>query len=373
MEEMEREDRRRKVPVNTLDRYILREFVKTFLLIVLSLICLYLIVDFFERIRMFLSNDASASQMASYFVFTIPMVLSQMIPVTFLLSTLLTFGLLSKNSEITAMKANGVSLYRTSMPVIVLSVFVCLFAFLLAEFITPYTNQKAKHIKLVEVQKRKMTGSFTEGQTWYRGEKGIYNFTVFDPEKATMKGVTINFLDHDMNLTMRIDAKEARWNEGAWHFRDLVITTFPAGEFPILERAQSMIIDLPERPSDFTAVQKDTGEMGFWELRRFIEKVRSEGYDATQYITDLQGKIAFSLVSLILAFLGVAFSLRSERSGGVAQGVGAGIVIGFSYWIVFAFSVSLGHAGTLPPFIAAWSANIILGGAALFLFLRIRT
>jgi lipopolysaccharide export system permease protein len=359
--------------VNTLDRYILKEFLKTFSLIVLSLICLYLIVDFFERIRMFLSNDATAFQMASYFIYNIPTILSQMIPVTFLLSTLLTFGLLSKNSEITAMKSNGVSLYRISMPVIVFSLFVCIFAFLLAEFITPYTNQKAKHIKLVEVQKRKKLGSFKENQIWYKSEKGIYNFTVFDPEKATLKGVKINFLDRDMNLTKRIDAREALWSEGKWHFRDLVITTFPEGNFPVLERASSMIIDLPETPADFTVVQKDTAEMGFWELQRFIEKVRSEGYDATQYVTDLQGKIAFSLVSLILAVLGVSFSLKSERSGGVAQGVGAGIIIGFSYWIVFAFSMSLGHAGTLPPFIAAWSANILLGAAALFLFSRIRT
>jgi len=359
--------------VSTLDRYILREFLKTFFMIALSLICLYLIVDFFERIRMFLSNDATASQMASYFIFNIPMILSQMIPVTFLLSTLLTFGLLSKNSEITAMKANGVSLYRISMPLIVLSLFVCLFAFLLSEFITPYTNQKAKHIKLVEVQKRKNPGSFKESQIWYKGEEGIYNFTVFDPEKSTIKGVKINYLDRDMNLTRRIDAKEAFWDEGRWHFRDIVITTFSEGGFPVLERVASKIIDLPEKPADFTVVQKDTEEMGFWELRKFIAKVRSEGYDATRYVTDLQGKIAFPLVSLILAFLGVAFSLKSERSGGVAQGIGAGIVIGFSYWIVFAFSMSLGHAGTLPPLIAAWSANIILGAAALLLYLRIRT
>ncbi|MEA3471565.1 MAG: LPS export ABC transporter permease LptG [Thermodesulfobacteriota bacterium] len=373
---MEREDcrrLRRKVQVSTLDRYILKEFLKTFLLIVLSLVCLYLVVDFFERIRMFLSNDATASQMVSYFIFNIPMILSQMIPVTFLLSTLLTFGLLSKNSEITAMKANGVSLYRISMPVIVLSFLVCIFAFLLSEFITPYTNQKAKHIKLVEVQKREKMGSFKESQIWYRGQEGIYNFTVFDPEKATLKGIRINFLDRDMNLTRRIDAKEALWNKGKWHFRDLVITTFPEDDFPVLERVSSRIIDLPEKPADFTMVQKDTEEMGFWELRKFIEKVRSEGYDATHYITDLHGKIAFPLVSLILSFLGVAFSLKSERSGGIAQGVGAGIVIGFSYWIVFAFSMSLGHGGTLPPFVAAWSANIVLGAVALFLFSRIRT
>jgi lipopolysaccharide export system permease protein len=322
---------------------------------------------------MFLSNDATAIQMLSYFIFNIPMILSQMMPVTFLLSTLLTFGLLSRNSEITAMKANGISLYRISLPVIILSLFVCIFAFLLSEFITPYTNQKAKYIKLIEVQKRERLGSFKKDQIWYRGKDVIYNFTVFDPQEATLKGIRINFLDRDMNLVKRIDAREARWENGAWHFKDLVIITFPEGDFPSLERVSSRIIDLPEKPADFTVVQKDTEEMGFWELARFIEKVRSEGYDTTRYMTDLHGKIAFSLVSVILAFLGVSFSLKSERSGGIAQGIGAGIVIGFSYWIVFAFSISLGHGGTLPPFVAAWSANIVLGAVALLLFLRIRT
>jgi lipopolysaccharide export system permease protein len=108
--------------------------------------------------------------------------------------------------------------------------------------------------------------------------------------------------------------------------------------------------------------------MGFRELRRFIRKLRQEGYDATRYETDLHGKIAFVFVSLILALIGVTFPLRSERSGGIAQGIGIGVVIGFSYWIVFAFTLSLGRSGTLPPVAAAWATNVILGLAALVMF-----
>jgi lipopolysaccharide export system permease protein len=87
----------------------------------------------------------------------------------------------------------------------------------------------------------------------------------------------------------------------------------------------------------------------------------------------MHGKIAFSLVSVILAIIGVSFSLRSERSGGVTQSIGAGIVIGFSYWLVFAFTMSLGRSGTLPPFLAAWLANVLFGAASIFMFLRVRT
>jgi lipopolysaccharide export system permease protein len=360
--------------MNILDRYILKEFTKLFLLIVVSLICLYLIVDFFERIRMFLSNHATAYQILSYFAFTIPTILSQMIPVGILLSSLLTFGILSKNSEITAMKANGVSLYRTALPVIIFSLVVSGFVFLLNEFMTPYTNQKAKYIKLIEVQKREKLGSFKNNQIWYRGKNGIYNISMFDPETGTLRGIRISYLDRDMNLTKRIDAKEAQWKDGKWIFHNLLITTFPHNDFPHLEVRKSSVVDLPEKPSDFMIVQKNADEMGFGDLKTFIRKIQAEGYDATQYLADMHGKIAFPFVCIILSILGVSFSLlRQERKGGIAQSIGAGIVIGFSYWIVFAFSISLGRSGTMPPLLAAWTANILFGIAAFILFIRIKT
>ena len=359
--------------MNTLDKYILKEFTTIFLLILAALTGLYIIADFFERVRMFLSNNATPGQIISYFLLNIPMILSQMIPVATLLGALLSFGLLSKNSEITAMKANGVSLYRISLPVIAVSIVICIVVFLVSEFVTPYTNQRVKHIKLVEIQKREQLGSFKQNQIWYRGKSGIYNFSMFDPLTNTLKGIRIYLFDRDMNLYERIDAKEAKWEKEQWVFKDLLVTTFPESEFPSLEKISSRVIDLSEEPSDFMTVQKETTEMSLVELHDFIRKTRSEGYDTIQYRTDMHGKIAFPLVSLILAVIGISFSMRSERSGGVAQSIGAGIIIGFSYWIVFAFAVSLGHAGTLPPVFAAWAANLIFGFAAFFLFLRVKT
>jgi len=357
-----------------LDRYILREFTKLFCLIVVSLICLYLIVDFFERIRMFLSNNATLYQIFSYFIFTIPTIMSQMIPVGILLASLLTFGMLSKNSEITAMKANGVSLYRIVLPVIVCSLVVSGFSFLLSEFITPYTNQRAKYIKLIEVQKREKLGSFKNNQIWYRGQNGIYNFSIFDPDTETLRGVRINYLDKNMQLTMRVDAKEAKWKDGAWIAHEALVTTFPKDGFPYLSFQKLMNIDLPEEPSDLMIAQRNTDEMGYWDLKKFINKIQSEGYDATRYLADMHGKTSFPLVCVILSILGFSFSLlRHERSGGVAQSIGAGIVIGFSYWIVFAFALSLGRSGTISPLLAAWTANILFGIAAIVFLARIKT
>lgn len=362
-----------KIIMKILDRYLFTEFLRNLFLIMISFLFLFLIIDFFEKIRMFLSNHATFSQMGSHFLFRIPMIIAQILPASVLLATLLTFGYLSRHSEITAIKANGISLYRMSLPVLTISVLTCLLIFYLSESVTPYTNDRAEYIRLIEVQKRQSMGTFKQDQVWYRGQKGIYNFRLFDARTNTLRGITIHYLDRQMNLIMRMDAERGEWKENQWLFHNILITQFNEGGFPILSRLQQQVVDLPEKPSDFNGVQKDIDSMGYFELDRYIQKLQAEGYDATRYIVDLQGKIAFSFVSIILAVIGFAFSLRTERSGGIAQGIGAGLIIGFSYWLVFAFGMSLGRSGTLSPLIAAWFANILFGVLSVVLILRVRT
>jgi lipopolysaccharide export system permease protein len=359
--------------MKVLDRYLIVEFSRSLLLIAACFVSLFLIIDFFEKTRMFLSNHATFQQIAAHFLFRIPMILSQTLPAAVLLASLIVFGYLSRHNEITAMKANGISLYRISLPVLLIAGAVCVAVFLLSEWVTPYTNERAEYIRLVEVQKQKSLGSFKQDQIWYRGQKGIYNFRLFDAQSRTLKGITIYYLDHEMNLVMRLDAERGEWKEGHWLFHNVLLIRFPGGEFPTMTRVASEVVDIPETPEDFKVVQKDVETMGYAELKRYIGKLQTDGYDATRYIVDLNGKIAFPFVSVILAVIGICFSLRSERSGNIAQGIGAGLVIGFSYWLVFAFGMSLGRSGTLPPIVAAWFGNIIFGGASLWLLLRIKT
>jgi lipopolysaccharide export system permease protein len=151
------------------------------------------------------------------------------------------------------------------------------------------------------------------------------------------------------------------------------LTQFDNKGTPVLEWFQEKIIPLPEKPNDFKIMQKDAEKMGFFDLWKYINKIQKEGYDATRYLVDLHGKLAFPLVTVILVLIGISFSTRSERQGGVMQSVGIGIIIGFSYWIVHAFSMSLGRSGILPSILSAWIANIIFLGAGTILFFRTKT
>jgi lipopolysaccharide export system permease protein len=153
----------------------------------------------------------------------------------------------------------------------------------------------------------------------------------------------------------------------------LLVTTFDINGVPILEWSKEKIVNIPEKPSNFKVIQKDAEKMGYFELKKYVNKIQTEGYDVQSYLVDLQGKIAVSFVTIILVIIGISFSLRSERSGGVMQSIGIGIFVGFSYFVVHAFSMTLGRSGTLPPFLAAWAANIFFSAAATMLLYRART
>jgi lipopolysaccharide export system permease protein len=356
-----------------IDRYLLKEYLRNLFLIAVVFLLLFALIDFFEKIRMFLSNQATVSQMLSYSFFRLPLAFSQLLPAAVLLASLLTFGNLSRHSEIIAMKANGVHVFRLAGVTLVIAALISATVFILNEWVNPYAFAKSEHIRLVEVQKRPALGSFSQGQIWYRGQKGIYNFRLFDAVSNSLQGVSIYYLDHNMNLSMRLDAKRGKWKEGGWILSDALITRFNRDDFPLISRIKELRADIPETPTDFKSVQKDAEAMGYFELKRYIKKLQTEGYDATQYLVDLYGKIAFPWVAIILGIIGFSFSLRSERSGGIFAGIGAGLIIGFSYWIVFAFGISLGHAGTLPPLVAAWFANILFGAASVWMLSRVRS
>lgn len=356
-----------------LDKYILKEFLRFFIVICITFIALYLIVDFFSKVRMFLSNNATPLQIASFFLYSIPMIISLILPPAVLLATLMTYGALSKFSEITAMKANGVSLYRMTLPALIFAALMALVLFYFTELITPASIQKSEHIEKIDIQKQQTLGYFKQNEIWYRGDGAIYNFKMFDISNDTLHGITINYLNNDFTLRMRIDAKSAKWENNQWMFYDLLTTRFDSNNSPVLEWSKNNIINITEKPNDFKIIQKDAEKMGYFELKKYVRKIQKEGYDVTRYLVYLQGKIAFPFVIIIMIFIGVSFSLRSERSGGVMQSVGLGIFIGFSYFYIHALSMSLGLSGRIPVLLAAWSANILFSIAAAILFYRVRT
>ena len=120
-----------------------------------------------------------------------------------------------------------------------------------------------------------------------------------------------------------------------------------------------MTFEVPEDPEDFVKV-KDIGEqLTFFELRRFTKRLRSEGYDASRFIVDMHARMAFPLICFVMTLIAISLGIRMRGAGGTVAGIGLSIVIALSYWVINAFSVSLGYALILPPVVSAWFASIL--------------
>ena len=356
-------------------RYIVTEYLKILFYSLLTFTVIYFIVDFFERFDMFVKHKTETAEILKYFLFKLPFIIYQMLPIAVLLSTLLSIGIMSKNNEITAMKSGGISIYRISVPLIVIALFITLFSFVTSEYITPYTNMQVIRIKN-RAKNKKETSFLKHDKIWYSGEGLIYNIDYFDAKTNKLHNVIV--LDHDdeFRLIKRIDAATGLYKGDSWVLKDVSIREFSykKGVMGVKSFAEfdETPIYIPETPQTLKEVRKKADEMSYNELKQFVAKIKSEGYEADEYEVDMHAKLSIPFVCVIMTIIGIPFALKRERSGSIAVGVGISLIIGFCYWIILSFALSLGHAGVLPPLVAAWVSLFIFLLIGAYMFSSIR-
>ena len=354
-------------------RYIIREYLKIFSLSLSSLILIYIVVIFFQKMNFFQRNDAPFYMMFEYILYKIPEATFQWtIPYAVLLTTLLTLGGLSRHSEITALKAGGVSLYRITFPLILIVLIISFFAFLGNDYLVPFTNQKTRYLLDVKVRKEPVTGFFKNYKIWYRSDQRILNIQLLDVPKKALKGLTLYEFNDQFHCIQRIDANEARWADGKWRFYDGAIRDFGGDGSIRMTAFEEMDFPLKENWESFQKSAADSAEMSYAELRTYIQKIQATGYDATRYLVDLYAKVSYPLLNLIMILIGVPFALKTGRSGGVALSIGVSMMIGFAYGITFYLFLSFGKSGILSPLLSSWIPTVLFGLAGIFTLMSLR-
>ena len=249
--------------LSILSWYVSREFIIVFLLAIGGFNVIYLVIDFFESVGKFLEHDAPLGMVLSYYLLKIPQITFQTLPLAVLLSTLVTLGLLSRHSEITAMKANGISLYRITRPIFLISLAIGFVTFFGNEYLAPYAHRESEYIMDVKVKGHDPGVLFKNLNLWYREDDSIYNFQAFDPDRNTLRGITVYRLDRDFHLIQRIDAPEAVWKNGRWTFHDVTVRTFRDREPVTIKTHRHMDLPMGMTPQTLRKVEKDTEEMGY--------------------------------------------------------------------------------------------------------------
>lgn len=352
-----------------INRYLTREILKYFFIIIMMVVIVYFIVDFFEKIDNFLEAKAPMSSALLFFIYKTPFILSQVLPVAILLAILFTFGLMSKNNEIIALRSSGVSTSLLFKPLAAIGIIFGIFLFIISEIIVPITMTKANHIYLTKVKK---VSAYTtkEKNLWIKREKAIYHISHYDSANKLILGLSAHFFDDQFHLIKRIDALKGRFEKGNWVFEDFMeqrIDTVNRNAEVVFRHQDETTIDF--LPEDLKRAAKTPNLMGFAELLAFIKKIEGEGDDANRYRVDLHAKIAFPVACFIMCLVGTGIAVKGRLKEGIPIIIAYGLGIAFLYWVAFSLFISFGYGGMLHPVLAAWMANIIflcIGSIAVF-------
>lgn len=346
-------------------RYITHQFFKYFGMVLGLVIAVYLSIDFFGRIDKFMAAGIPAPLTFAFFLYKIPLIVSQITPIAVLLGVLTVFSLMAKHNEILALKSGGISAYYLLQPLAVIGVVFSILLFVFSEAVVPLSVIKSNRIEDKTSRKQMMT---SRGKNiWIRGDRTITHIAYYNPSDQTIEGVSIAWFNNDFELVGRINAQKGAYLDGGWVFYDCLIQEDIQHSLKNRHVAfyDGKMGQLDLKPSDLLSVARESEELPFLQLYRYIRKVESQGYDATKYRVDFYAKTAFPCVCLIMILIGTGLSLRGTgRDGGMALAFAYGVLSALVYWLLYSFCLSLGYGGMLPPVLAAWIANLIFFGAA---------
>jgi lipopolysaccharide export system permease protein len=355
-----------------LSKHIFREFISLVAGVLICILIVYLCVEFLQKADRLIKHHATLSQVARYFLYSMPVMVTMSLPMATLIAALLSLGNLSSHNEIIAMRAGGVSLARIISPLLVGGLLISIFGFINNEFIMPFCTSRANYIRSVEIEKNTQQVMFQQTKLWLRGpNNSIVNIEFVSPNRTEMLGLNIYVLNPDYSVRERITAKSLIWDNGSWklkHSRTIAIQ----GDTVQARISDGEVFNIVGNPDDLGMIVKDSEEMSFSEMWDYVRQLKSSGYEATKYEVDLHSKLAFPLTSLLVVLISIPFSFHKVRSGGAAKGFAFAILIAFAYLTLMGIGQSLGNSSTLPPLIAAWLANIIFAVASILILIRMQ-
>jgi LPS export ABC transporter permease LptG/LPS export ABC transporter permease LptF len=360
--------------IRILDAYIGWLYLRAFALTFLGLLGIFYIATFIDLSDKLFKGQATGAQLILFLWYSSPQFIYYLLPLSALIGTLVTIGLLTKSSELIVMRACGISLYRVAVPVLALGLVWSAALFGLEESILARANREAKELQHVMRGGAPSTFDVMNRQ-WVAGRDGqLYHYAFFDPRLSLLDGLTIyEFDDATWRLAKRTEAVQAVYRNNEWQAdRGGWVRTFdPKTDMSTFTAFNSEKLPL-EPVSYFATEQPDAERMSFSDLRAYIASLKTSGFDVVPYTVALHRKISFPFVAVVMTLIGVPFAVTTGRRGAL-YGIGIGIFLAICYWGLFILFTAIGSAGMLAPVLAAWAPNVLFLTVATWLLLTVRT
>jgi LPS export ABC transporter permease LptG/LPS export ABC transporter permease LptF len=373
----------RSILPRILDEYIVREFGIMFVLVLTGFVLLMIIFTFFDLIGDILRNHPGLNIVGAYLLNLTPDMLYLIAPLAVLIAALVTFGVLNRNSEIIAMKATGISLYRLVIPIVCIAACLSVSLFLFDQYYLPQANRKQEALRNV-IKGRPPQTYLNPNEKWIFGQKplpgepgSIFYYEFFDRDSNEFANISVfEFDPATFQLTRRIFAKRATWNgdSGVWEFESGWVRDIQGanvtGYRTFLKTSFAEIHATPDYFKKDETQSQD--EMNFGQLDRRIRDLRQSGFDTKRLSVALWQKLSYPLAAVVMAILAIPFALSMGRRGSISA-IAVAIGIALAYRVIDTLFGAMGNVNYLPASVAAWSADVLFALAGVYLLLRTPT
>ena len=360
-----------------LDAYVTRSFFSIFVMVQLSLLVLLLLVEYTQVSKAARINNIPGKTLLQYLAYKAPEMLDISMFLCMLIATLLLLAMMSKNLEVTAVRAAGGSLQRLCLPLIAIGFLGSIFGAYMSNGFVPKTNRKA--LALRNFIRNKSDQGFSTNQ-WLKNNKGdLVNFKYFDEGTKSVVGLKVYNLEPGEGAILERTeiprlAYQQGWHAGVagktWRFSyksaqsDSVV-----GESRKIEEGAQWNLHLELK--DLSRQKRRASEFSIPELRQYLKYIRSMGAAGTDFQTELYAKQARPLMPLIMMLLAMPLGFHFGRRGSF-YGVALGLIAGLVFWGLFEFVKTLGENGIIHPIVAGWSVVTIAGFIALYRFINLK-
>ena len=356
--------------ISLLDKYLCSTFVKKLCGIIISFLVVFIVVDVIDNIDKFIDSDIPLYEIMRYYILTIPWFISMGTPMAILLSSVLTFSVMQKDHEITAIKASGISIYRLSIPILLIGLVVSIGIFF---FDNELVSNSLHSRQIIEDKYFPQSTKNTIKRNIIRqvDKNTTLSIKRFDHRTDIAYNASIQKMDGP-NLVHRTDIPSMRYVDGQWKAEKYTQRNFNKENQYSYNTGSDTLLRIDIEPT--TIIQKTIKpqEMNFWDLRKFVKRIKNNGINDPRWEVNLHFKTAFAFSSFLMVLFGISLSIRKPRSNAMI-GIGYSILVIFLYYVIIKLGQVLGYNGTVSPFLSVWMANILFFLAGIGLLLKTRT
>ncbi len=356
--------------MSLLNRYILGQYLRTLLLAASGFTTVYLLIDFFEKIDLFMEKGKEMGLVFKFFVLNLPFILNQLSPILILLAGVITLGLLNHSHELNALKAGGLPLARITRPIIMGGLITTLFFLALGQWLLPITLTATNNIWFEQVKGSIPKGTVRNGRYYSKGAEGFYSFVRPDPRQFQFTDFSYSTWSEPYQLKELVSAREALWQDDHWILKGGQIQTRTENSYQTTLFTEQRF-DLPEGPDHFFIPKYKASEQSPTQLFHEARNQQSP-VEAARAWTNFYSRLSYPLLGLPMLLLGLPVLLTTFSKWGrdLSVAIPASCLLAFFAWGAWGGLQTLAQAAYLSPVVAALAIHLLFSGSGLFLLRR---